>query len=135
MAQSVSDRHDGVPRPQRRRRWIAVLALLGLLLAIVVSTVWFVDRPLTDVEQRLVGTWRNTTNPAVFTFHSDRTVTGGRFPPGTWQMRENKLYTADSLIEAALLRTQVSELTFEDDNSISAAVNGVTQKWQRVNAR
>ena len=122
----------------KTRRWIAVGAF-GLLFFIATLT-WIAYRPLTDVENRMVGTWRNTTNPGVFTFHADRTMTGRGFPPGAWYCQGNTLYTPDSFIAETfrtLLRQNIdtsSELTFQDDNTVSVftSINGGTCKWQRV---
>lgn len=142
MAQSITDQ-DCVDNRSCTRRWqrrVVVLASLCLLLPIAVSIVWTVDRPLTDVEQRLVGTWRNTTSPAVFTFHADRTVTSPGLSRGIWRVHGNTLYTADSAFMEAvetLIRKHAApplELTFEDDNHISVmiSINGGNHQWQRV---
>lgn len=140
MAQSTmnSDRIDGFPRSQRRFRRLVVLALLGVLLAFVGSIAWYLYRPLTAVEQRLVGTWRSTTNPTVvvFTLHADRTITSPRDPPGRWSVHDNRLYVTDAFIVEVVRtlfrnrRDDSMELSFDDDDSIS--VNGGAQKWQRV---
>lgn len=139
MAQSSanSDRIDGFRLVRRRRRWIVVFAVLCLLLAIVVSVVRSVDRPLTEIEQRMVGTWRNTTSPSVFTFHADRTVTAPGYPRGVWHIRESTLYTAETGLMGALeillhKGDPPCELTFEDNDNISVFANGGTHKWQRV---
>jgi hypothetical protein len=110
--------------------------LLCLLLWVPLSIVWRFYGPLNDAEQRLVGTWRSTAGPPTLTFHPDRTVTTPGFPRGVWSLRRNSLYSSDSLLEALLLRSQSSELTFEDDGSISLAnpANGATSSWQRVAA-
>lgn len=141
MARSatLSQRTSDSPRPRSPRRKIVVVASLCLLLA-VSAMAWIIWRPLTDSEQRLVGTWRNTTNPAVFTFHSDRTISALGFPNGSWHMHDNKLYTPDSFITQSirtLLGRQLddsSALTFIDDNNISVftPINGGTCTWQRI---
>lgn len=145
MAQSTTsaDRIDASPRPQHRLRRITVLAVLCVLFAIVGSIVRHVYRPLSDVEQRLVGTWRHTTIPAaVFTFHSDRTITSPLDPPGRWSVHEDRLYTTDEPIVEALrmlFRNRVDDsmdLTFEDEDTVSVStLNGVTHQWQRVSSR
>jgi len=133
-----SDHIDRRPRSSLRLRRIISLALLSVLLAVVSSIVWYLYRPLTGIEQRLVGTWRTTTNPttSLFTFHSDRTVTSPRHPPGRWSVHGSRLYETDAAV-VELLRTlfrnrndDSMELTFIDDDHIS--INGGAQQWQRV---
>ena len=97
------------------------------------------------MEQRLVGTWRNTTNPAVFTFHSDGTMSAPGFSDGVWYIEKDKLYSPDSHIQEAFKSTfefvtlgrkndTSSVLTFQGDNKISVftPINGGTCIWQRV---
>ena len=139
-ANMISDDIVRLPRSQRRLRWPLVLAMVCLLLAACGSIFWTYFRPLTVVEQRLVGTWRTSAGPSVFTFHSDRTVTARGYAGGRWFARENRLYWYDSLLEEAkmsLLRPEIDRshmLTFEDDDNISVfvPVSGFTSQWQRV---
>jgi hypothetical protein len=142
MQQSTveSDGSGKSTRTRRRLLWIVIFALGCLLLASVVAILWPYLRPLTDSERRVVGTWRNTTNLAVFTFYADRTVTAPGFPPGVWYMREDRLYTPDSfpaeVLQALFVKRvdQSSVLMFEDDGTISVftPVNGGRSKWRRV---
>lgn len=121
-------------------RWkIAVFMSLCVLLA-VSAMAWIAWHPLTDSERRLVGTWRNTTNPAVFTFHSNGTTSAPGFSSGFWHMHGNKLYTPDSFIDESIQTftgNQVDDssvLTFIDDNNVSVftPINGGTCTWQRM---
>ena len=97
------------------------------------------------MEQRLVGTWRNTTNPAVFTFHSDRRMSAPGFSDGVWYIEKDKLYSIDSHTQEVLKSAfefvtlgrksdTSSVLTFQGDNKISVftPINGGTCIWQRV---
>jgi hypothetical protein len=143
MAESTTEpvRIDETPRTRRGLRRFVVLALLGVLLAFVGSIAWYLCRPLTDVEQRLVGRWRSTTNPTVvvFTLHADRTITSPGDPPGRWSVHDNRLYVTDAFIIEflrMLFRNRVDdsmELSFDDDDTIS--VNGGAQTWQRVSTQ
>ena len=119
---------------------LALLVIGACVLAVIGISLWQIFRPLSDMEKRLVGTWRNTTNPAVFTFHADRTSTAPGFPRGNWHMIDNTLYTPDSFFDEAIrtiLRRRVDTaavLTFSDNDHITVVTqsNNFTCQWERV---
>ena len=131
---------EKLPCPPRRRRWLIGLTLLCLLLIIVVVIVWATDRPLSDAERRLVGTWRNGDGTAVFTFHANRTVTAPGHPPGVWHMEGNRFFEADSRFEEAVRallfpgEDPAWVFAFEDDDTISVSrpANDGKFQWQRI---
>lgn len=123
---------------RRYRWWLAAVCLCVILL--IGATAWVVNRPLNKVEQRLVGTWRNTTAQGVFTLHADRTRTAPGFPPGSWYARDDRMYSPSSIFEEtyrtfAGTRIDCSlVLTFRDVNNVSVfcPANGCTFQLQRV---
>ena len=134
---------EGSDENSSRRRGKPSLILLiisACVLTVIGISLWQIFRPLSDMEKRLVGTWRNTTNPAVFTFHADRTSTAPGFPRGNWHMIGDTLYTPDSFIDEAVrtvLRRRINTaavLTFSDDDHITVVTqsNDYTCHWERV---
>ena len=133
----IDDSAGRVSRRRRRIRRVVLLALLCLPFAFVFSVAWPFLRPLTENEQRLVGTWRNTTNPAVFTFHADRTITSPGHPTTKWCFKNDRLRTTEDfflgMVQLTLhgkSRVEPVELEFRVDDHIS--VNGGAAQWQRV---
>lgn len=137
----IDDSTGRSSRKRRRIRRVVLLALLCLPFAFVFSVAWPFLRPLTENERRLVGTWRNTTNPAVFTFHADRTITSPGHPPTTWCLYDDRLCTTEELRGKVARRLlggngadSSAELVFEDDDQISVLRRPGYGKhrWQRV---
>jgi len=131
---------------RRRSRFVLLTLLIAGLLVIAGSGVWFLNRPLNDVEQKLVGTWRNTTVGMTFTLTKDRTFfKGGQRYGGRWYVNGNEMYYPDEFPKElertiwSLLRRNPNRkiahiTTFDDDNHVTVfvPVNGCTFYWERL---
>ena len=75
-----------------------VLACLLCLTGCVALFVWWLYRPLNDVEKQLIGTWRNTTvnSPRLIALNADRTTNRpGKF----WHVEGSTIFESDGLVD------------------------------------
>jgi hypothetical protein len=134
---------------KKTRRWRFLWFVLPSIPVVVVigSALWFQFRPLNAVEQRLVGTWRNTTMRMTFTLTNDREFFIAGRPDGRrWYVNGNELHVPDTLLNetsraiwSTLARTPNPKspqiISFDDDNHVTVFVpiNGGTFHWERLN--
>jgi len=129
-------------RSKRRR------LLMGLVLVVIAFIVirWFAARPLSDVEQRLVGTWSNVEAGIVFTLTEDRAfVRDGKQHGGSYYVEGERMYMPDpmfseflsTLQNAILLRRRNPDFSYvisiEDDDHVTVfiPINDSTYHWER----